>query len=123
MMTNDMTTPTPPAAPTTARAGSGDLNDMQRTVTEWAARTFPRENPGNVLLHFNEEAAELAKATDPAHIREEAADVLLLLVQVANHNGFSLAEAAAEKFAVVSSQQWVWREDLGYYKRVKTEPR
>ncbi len=96
-----------------------DLDHIQKSVSDWAARTFPHEQPGNVLLHFNEEAAELAKATSPADIREEAADVLLLLVQVANHNGFSLAEAAAEKFHTVSSQQWEWREDLGYYKRVK----
>lgn len=102
--------------------GSGpgsDLDAFQQEVGEWAAVTFPREGIESVVAHLREEAEELVRAATGETASEEAADVLLPLLQVGYRREFSLMDAARAKFERIRHQQWEWREDLGYYKRVK----
>jgi NTP pyrophosphatase (non-canonical NTP hydrolase) len=109
-----------------------DLDTFQRIVGEWQTRTFPNADNISVARHLEEEAAEVVDAavmyaidlstgyapeeTTTAMIQEEAADCLLLLMTLANRNGFSLFDAAQEKFAINQQRTWNVVADGGYTK-------
>jgi NTP pyrophosphatase (non-canonical NTP hydrolase) len=91
-----------------------NLTDLQARLRRFAAerRWEPYQTPKNLAMAMTVEAAELleifqwmtaeesvAIAADPArhqHLGEELADVLLYLVQIADHGGVDL-EAAVER--------------------------
>lgn len=72
-------------------------------VVEWGAETFPVIEPAALAKHLAREAAELA--ADPEST-EEMADVLILLAQIAHHQGASLTEAVREKLAILRTREW-----------------
>lgn len=94
-----------------------DLETLQRRLREFAAarQWQPYQTPKNLAMAMVVEAAELveifqwltpeesaAVAADPArhqHLGEEIADVLLYLVQIADHSGVDIAEAVENKLA------------------------
>ncbi len=95
------------------------LSDFQEYVIQMRGErklTNPVERDLNYLL---EEAGELAKAIrketggriDPdskvGTVAEEAADVFLILVQIANHMGIDLETAIREKEAINDSRVWL----------------
>lgn len=92
-----------------------DIPSLQHTVREFsAARGWPRfHTPKNLSMALMVEAAELleifqwltpeqseAAAHEPAtrqHLREEMADVLIYLLQLATHTGIDLPAAVLDK--------------------------
>lgn len=74
-----------------------NLDDLQKTVGEWGAETFPRSNNSSIVNHLKEEVEELAESGDPS----EAADCLLMLLHFAHRNGFSLFDEALKKHLYV----------------------
>lgn len=94
-----------------------DLEALQRRLREFAAarQWQPYQTPKNLAMAMVVEAAELVEifqwltpeeseaiAADPArhqHLGEEIADVLLYLVQIADHSGVDIAEAVEKKLA------------------------
>lgn len=93
--------------------------ELQRTVGEWGATTFPEETPTSILAHLQEEVDELKDLNQPMdQFQEEAAAVYLILLHIAHRTGFSLHDAAVAKFNEVNDAEWEIR-DRGYRKRVK----
>lgn len=89
-----------------------DLDVFQFEVGEWQAATFPQSTVETVLAHLAEEIRELTDEPGP----EEAADVFMLLLAVANKLEFSLMDAVREKFAINLQRQWGIVTAEGYTK-------
>ena len=80
-----------------------DLPSLQRAVGEWADGAFPHATPETIVAHLRDEVnGELAPEADP----DEAADCLLLLLHYAHKRGFSLIDAALDKFEVNRNRRW-----------------
>ena len=88
-----------------------DLDHAQQVVGEWGIATFPQGSrtyaqwQAALLANLREEVSELEAACamhhvygEPSTIAEAAADCLLLLLQLAHREGFSLFDASAAKY-------------------------
>ena len=109
------------------------LDQFQAEFAAWADVTFPHSTPRSRARHLFREAIELVCAThqgdDPdllaaqladdlthelakerargdGDVAEEAADLFLLLLHLAQGNNFSLLAAAQEKYAAVRGRTW-----------------
>lgn len=98
-------------------------NVIERTqdeVAEWVARNFGNENELATFGGMVEEAGEVLRAAVKrsqgirgtraewdAEVRKEVADVFVKLCDIAQYEGFSLAEAIAERWADVRQRDWV----------------
>lgn len=91
------------------------LDRFQQDVGAWAEQTFTRATDSSIMAHLGREFKELrdlvarsecdiAISTD--HIAEETADCFLLLLHLAHRCGFSLIDAADEKFTANRLRQW-----------------
>jgi len=107
-----------------------DLAALQATLRDFAlARDWPRfHTPKNLAMALMVEAAELAEifqwltpeqsqraGADPAtheHIADEVADVLLYLLQLADHSGIDLAAAVQRKLVKNALKHPVGRPPL-----------
>jgi NTP pyrophosphatase (non-canonical NTP hydrolase) len=94
-----------------------DLDRIQRTIGGWAEATFDHTAEG-IADHIKEEAQGLIDALEagnPDKIREEAADIEILVLTFANFVGFSLYDAVMDpktgKHAVNQSRTWVRCDD------------
>lgn len=92
-----------------------DIDGLQRRLREFAAarQWQPYQTPKNLAMALVVEAAELVEifqwltpeesaaiANDPArhqHLGEEIADVLLYLLQIADHSGVDIPAAVEDK--------------------------
>ncbi len=95
-----------------------DIADLQRRLRDFAAlRNWePYQTPKNLAMAMVVEAAELVEifqwltpeesqaiAQDPArhqHLGEEIADVMLYLLQIADHSGVDIEQALERKLAM-----------------------
>lgn len=95
-----------------------DIEDLQKRLRRFAAERSwqPYQTPKNLAMAMVVEAAELVEifqwltpeesqaiAADPArhqHLGEELADVLLYLLQIADHSQVDLAAAVERKLAL-----------------------
>lgn len=81
-------------------------------INDWASATFPKQTSLSKIFHLQDEAKELEmaiKANDSENIKEEFADVFILLVNAAHVQGLSfddLIESAREKLEVNKKRQW-----------------
>lgn len=77
---------------------------------EWVNKTFPGETVDAQFKHLWEEIAEFKlNPADPGEI----ADVLMLLVCVANGQGIDILEAFRAKFAINRNRKWA-KTDRGW---------
>ena len=92
-----------------------DISDLQRRLRDFAAQRNwePYQTPKNLAMAMVVEAAELVEifqwltpeesqqiGADPAkleHLGDEIADVLLYLLQIADHSGVKVGEAVERK--------------------------
>lgn len=81
-----------------------ELDLLQYRLHRWGRETFAERADllGPILTHLQREVGELVADPGP----EEAADVFLLLMRVASIQGFSLIDAALEKFEVLKRREW-----------------
>ncbi len=95
-----------------------DIADLQRRLRDFAAQRNwePYQTPKNLAMAMVVEAAELVEifqwltpeesqaiAQDPArhqHLGEEIADVMLYLLQIADHSGVDIEQALERKLAM-----------------------
>ncbi len=100
-----------------------DIADLQRRLREFAAQRQwqPYQTPKNLAMAMVVEAAELVEifqwmtpeesqaiAGDAArhqHLGEEIADVMLYLLQIADHSGVDI-EQAVERKLVLNAQKY-----------------
>jgi len=111
----------PAAAPLT-------LESLAAEIRAWQIETFPNGTPLGAAEHLLEEARELVqelrgmgkpRAYDFDRVREEAADVLLLLIAVAGMVGFDLLPAAVDKMEINRNRTWESEpNERGYRKHV-----
>lgn len=96
----------------------GTIQAFQREVTEWASRTFPGQTPASKAEHLLDEAGELKD--DPSN-GEEMADVLILLLNLAEMHGLDLLEEARKKMAINRTCTWGPPDERGVCNHVKEE--
>lgn len=95
-----------------------DIEHLQQRLRQFAAERHwqPFQNPKNLAMAMVVEAAELVEifqwltpeqslaiADDPArhqHLGEEIADVMLYLLQIADHSGVNVAAAVERKLTL-----------------------
>lgn len=96
------------------------MTENQRSITEWADQTFGPSHPAVIAARMNKEVAELVSGLaaharlevsdiDPTAldaIREECADVGVMLFQVCEKLGVDLQTAINYKMAVNRSRIW-----------------
>lgn len=103
-----------------------DFNRFATEVQQWQRETFPGGSSYGAVEHLVEEAGELAYAVkhgpSNAAVREEAADVLLLLIAVAGLEGFDLMAAAQHKMRINRERTWETApNERGYRKHIEAE--
>jgi len=134
------------AHPSSCRVLAG-ARETQESVTSWQNTTFPgaKGNLKGYVLRCLEEMAELAVAAgcgdldifgrvskvtvkhlgirvcNPVKVREEAADVNVVLYGVANAGGFDLAEEVDKKMAVNRAREWNVDPVTGFGQHVRKE--
>lgn len=89
----------PPDLPRSAES----LDVLAEEVRRWQHATFPRATPASAARHLLKEARELDAAPTDA---EEIADVLLLIIGVADAAGVDLAAAARAKLEINKTRSW-----------------
>lgn len=97
--------PRPPkgGSGTVAKQTSGDFRELASEIVAWQRETFPKATPESIVAHLAREVLELA---DDPFDREEAADVLHLLIGLAAVVGFDLVEALRVKFERNKARRW-----------------
>lgn len=96
-----------------------DIRRIQNEVTAWVLHNFGNDNELATVGGLIEEAGEVMQAAVKrsqgirgtreewdAKLRKESADVFIKLCDVAQFNGFDLADAIAERWAVVKLRDW-----------------
>jgi NTP pyrophosphatase (non-canonical NTP hydrolase) len=87
------------------------LAELQKDVSQWAERTFgPVGSNASVAARANKEMSELLMtlATNDTNPKaaEEAADVLLVLLRLADRMGFDIVREAEKKMVVNHGRKW-----------------
>lgn len=109
------------------------MMETQRSITEWAEQTFGPSHPAVIASRMNVEVAELVSGLstvarlevsdiDPNTLdalREECADVGVMLFQVCEKLGVDLQTAINYKMAVNRSRSWA-KTPSGHYQHVET---
>jgi hypothetical protein len=105
----------------TARGMEHGLATLQGVVGDWAINTFPDNSIPAVYAHLEEEFRELGNTNikDVEAIAEECADIVLLLLTLADLAGFDLQDAAVKKFNDIRDQEFVLNDAGTHHKRVK----
>lgn len=95
------------------------MRDLQNRIRGWSVLTFGVETTGAMLAKLDEEVAELRAATERAEtgnamaghkaIREEIADVQIVLAKIANAYGVDLNRAAEVKMD--DNERRTWQAD------------
>jgi dCMP deaminase len=96
------------------------LEGVLAEVVDWQRETFPTETVAGKVAHLREEVEELAERPDG---REEMADVLMLLNDLANLAGVNLANEVARKLAICRGRTWGPPDADGKIKAVKEDIR
>lgn len=75
---------------------------LQVEVGEWGDRTFPTGTPTSIIRHLRKELDEL----ESSHAPVEAADMLILLLQLAHRSGFVLYTETRKKLEINYGRTW-----------------
>lgn len=82
---------------------------FQQTIGEWQNKTFPNIDTEGKIAKLIEEVGELRDAHDfgdHASLIEEAADCYIVLMGLAELEGFDLHRAALAKHVINSTREW-----------------
>lgn len=95
---------------------------LQTDISTWSRETFGSSTP-QVLTKLQAEFSELLEATqgtepDRAEVAKESADVLFMLLQLAENMGYDLLEETQKKFEVNRKRKWKKQPD-GTFQHVK----
>ncbi len=95
------------------------FSDVQRAVTAWASRQFPKRTSAGVFLKLYQEVGELIADPSSPH---EAADVFILLLDYCSMNHINIAKAIAEKMEINEARRWVFDEVTGLAQHIEERP-
>lgn len=80
---------------------------IQKEIDKWVQEVNPKASSFTIFQHMTEELSELDAAIHGAgNIPEEAADVALLLLNLAEKNGFDLMQEVEKKFEICKKRDW-----------------
>lgn len=89
----------------TAKAAQGDrLRELQRAVVEWANSIFPQRTQASAFMKLFEEVGELIRQPNSPG---EYADILIMLLDLADMHGIDLLKAGFDKMDVNRKRSWV----------------
>lgn len=99
------------ARPVTIVDNQQDLRGKQKSITEWSDQTFGDKSPLQIATRMNNEVAELLTglANKPdaiEHHAGECADVLIMLLQVAEKLGVDIEAELDRKMHVNRNRKW-----------------
>lgn len=94
-----------------------DTLQFQREVSTWAQETFPNQTPASKLAHLCDEVEELKLCPDDG---EEMADIFILLLNLAEMNGFDLMHEARAKMTKNRARKWGKPDERGVCKHIKS---
>lgn len=89
----------------------------QERITEWSTKTFGERSPLSTAVRANKEMAELLSALENGEIEtasNEVADVVIILMQVAERLGMDLNSEVQWKMDVNEERQWEKKKDGSY---------
>ena len=89
---------------------SPDIRDMEMEMVNWIEGVLPVRDPRRTIAKMCGEVGELLEAQclgTKADIADEAADVLILLIDVCHLNGVDLTEAFHRKLEINKQRSWV----------------
>ncbi len=92
---------------------------LQADWTAWGKKTFPHATLSTILAHLR---AELKEVEDNPKDPLEWADVLMLILQAAHREGFTmehLFEACETKFQINQQRQWGKPNSEGFSEHIK----
>jgi NTP pyrophosphatase (non-canonical NTP hydrolase) len=96
---------------------------MQRVVGLWARQTFPNQTDERIMKHIEEEVEELRFAAlepiDEAEIVDNIADVVLLLMTMAERHRIDTFGAVADKHAINTQREFAFDPEAGYDRHVE----
>ena len=81
----------------------------QEKINRWARKTFGASDSLSIAVRANREMSELLTALlneQKAEIRSECADVMIILLQVAQTEGFDLLDEVERKMAINVTRKW-----------------
>ena len=90
------------------------MNQVQKEVSAWSTKTFGRD-PSRIhgmMAHLEKEVAELEKtvtldgASKPGCLRDELADCIMLLYDMADISGFDVNQIVREKLMINKAREW-----------------
>jgi dATP/dGTP diphosphohydrolase len=100
--------------------GRGGIQGLQDQLKAWSDETFgSHERRLGMIAHLKRECDELAE--DPGDIKEMA-DCFLLLLDIAAHGGYSVADlmkAASAKFTECKKRKWGSVQEDGSVEHIK----
>lgn len=102
------------------------MTETPKAISEWATATFgPPGSDARVAARANEEMAELLRAVTadatPDKIRDECADVVIILCRLCDRNGGDLWQEVERKMAINRAREWkLDGTGHGYHVRDKT---
>ena len=87
------------------------LVSLTNEVVEWIDPLLPKRSSFDTAIKLVEEASELLHAIHhKGDVGQECADVLVLLLDIANLHGIDLQEAFEDKMAINRSRKWAERQ-------------
>lgn len=87
-----------------------DIADLTIEMLLWVNDILPEREPFDTAVKLVEETGELLHALrHGGDVAQEAADILVLLLDVAHLEGFDLQKAFEEKMIVNRNRTWVKR--------------
>jgi NTP pyrophosphatase (non-canonical NTP hydrolase) len=87
-----------------------DIKEMQRIQAEWIREVLPTRDIRKTCIKLCSESAEVAEAIGYLGLDAaagELADVLILVLDIAELSGIDLSKAFAEKMRVNRDREWV----------------
>jgi len=85
-----------------------NLQDMKTEVVQWVGPLLPERHPMDTGIKMMEELGELLHAINVGEgVGPEAADVLILLVDIAHLTGIDLEAEFEKKMAINRTRTWV----------------
>lgn len=87
------------------------MKETQASIYQWARETFGEAKDAMQIAlrareEFDEMIAAMREGSPPWKIVFEAADTVIVLLQVAEHYGLDLGEAIDRKMAINRAREW-----------------
>mgnify|MGYP006412281505 FL=1 len=92
------------------------IKEAQKYVSNWCDKVFPERTMAGTFVKFFSEIGEMTN--DPKDVHEYA-DVLVLLLDLAEQNGVDIEEAFIEKMKINENRKWIKDPVLGIMNHVK----